>query len=339
MDDQSLFVANRAAYDMVFKGTVDFFSLKAALDLKLFETLAERPYELQNLAEVTGTVPQRLLKFLMALDQIGLVQQKEDGCWKITPFAEQFFTAPEDHRNLTMVPFVEYLSEVINSYYHNLADVVRGKLNFTSMIPYPPRTQADSLFYETLHRSNTYYPIKLLLEEVDLEGVNHLVDMGGGIGDIAIALCKKYPNLNVTLLNLPSAIDLICENVEKAGLHGRITPKALDMYREPLPKADAVLVSRILYPFGVDFSKLVCRQASSALESGGKFCLVDLNVSDRQNPNYDYLTHYLSSIGTDFVKLEFKHHDTYFDILGDLGFGDIRKSVAYDNVLFQAVKQ
>ncbi len=338
MDNFDLWQGSKTAYNMVFKGSVDLFCLKAALDLKLFEVMASGPQDVAALAQATGSVPLRLNKFLTALEQIGLVSHNQ-SLWQLTPLAEQFFVDQTNHRNLTMLPFMDYISSIIDTYYLNMAKVVRGELDFTSVVPYPPRTVQDSVFYETLHRSNTHFPIKILTENANLDGVKHLVDMGGGIGDIAIALCRKYPELKITLLNLPSAIGLVQENVAAAGLSDRIQAVALDMYREPLMKADAVLISRILYPMPAHFCEMVIRQAAQALEPGGRLILLDLNISDPQNPNYDYLTHYLSAVGTDFAPMEFKDQSIYANILNRVGFGEISFFADYENILYQAVKQ
>jgi len=338
MDNFDLWQGSKTAYEMVFKGSVDFFCLKTALDLKLFEAMANGPQDVATLAQATGSVLLRLNKFLTALEQIGLVSQTE-SLWQLSPLAEQFFVDQNKHRNLTMLPFMDYISSIINTYYYDMAKVVRGELDFTSVVPYPPRTVQDSVFYETLHRSNTHYPIKILTEKANLDGVKHLVDMGGGIGDIAIALCRKYPELKVSLLNLPSAIGLVQENIAAAGLSDRIQAVALDMYREPLMKADAVLISRILYPMPAHFCEMVIRQAAQALEPGGRLILLDLNISDKQNPNYDYLTHYLSAVGTDFAPMEFKDQSIYRDILSRVGFGEITFTDEYENILYQAIKQ
>ncbi|NTV63582.1 MAG: C-20 methyltransferase BchU, partial [Oscillochloris sp.] len=246
-NEEELFVGTERAYDMVFKGTIDFFAIKAATDLGLFAAMGDSAHELNALAEATGTVPMRLEKFLITLKEIGLTRQVESA-WALTPFAVQFFTDPEHHRNLTMVPFVDYISSLVQTFYVNLADVVRGKTDFTSMVPYPPRTREDNVFYETIHRSNVHFPIRLLREHAQLEGITRMLDVGGGIGDISSALCEIFPELNVTLINLPSAVDLVSENVAARGLAERIKPLALDMYKEAYPQNQAVLFARILYP-------------------------------------------------------------------------------------------
>jgi bacteriochlorophyll C20 methyltransferase len=168
--------------------------------------------------------------------------------------------------------------------------------------------------------------------------VKHLLDVGGGIGDIAAGLCEQHADLKVTLINLPSAIDLVRENATAKGFGERITPLAIDMYREPYPKADALLFSRILYPMNAQFCTMLCQKAFEALESGGRIMLLDLIICDPKKPNYDYLSHYMCAIGMNFSVLEFKSHTIYPDVLRSVGFQDVQLTEAYDHVLYQAVK-
>lgn len=336
-DDTALFHATERAYEMIFKGPVDFFVVKAAFELGLFAAMAPGPQSVAVLAEQTGSVPQRLERLLIAMAQVGLVERVE-AAWQLSAMAEQFFTAQDQHRNLTMLPFVSYMAELIHSYYGSLADVTRGKLDFTSQIPHPPRTREDSQFYETIHRSNIHFVLKFLRDAAQLDGVRTLIDVGGGIGDIAVALCQKHPELRVTLINLPSALELVRENVAEQGLSGRIEPVAVDMYREPYPQGDAVLFSRILYPMNPQFCAMLLQKAFDALPSGGRVLILDMVISDPHKPNYDYLTHYLCGVGMGFSVLDFKDHAIYPGILAQLGFADVRFASAYDHVLYQAVK-
>lgn len=337
-DDAALFRANERAYDIVFKGPVDFFLLKAALDLRLFDALAPAPLSLGALAETVGAVPARLERLLLALELIGLVQSC-NGAWQLTPFSVQFFTAPEQHRNLTMLPFAEYMAEQVLSYYANLADAARGKVDFTSHVPHPPRTPEDSHFYETLHRSNTHFVTQLLRERARLDGVPRLLDVGGGIGDIAVALCERHPQLKVTLINLPSAVELVRENIAARHLADRIEPLVLDMYRDPYPETDAVLFSRILYPMNAQFSTMLLRKAFDALTPGGRVLIADMIISDPEHPNYDYLSHYVCGVGMNFVVLDFKDHAVYPQLLAECGFSDISFDEQHGYVLYQGVKR
>ena len=66
------------------------------------------------------------------------------------------------------------------------------------------------------------------------EGLNSLVDVGGGTGAMAKAIANAFPQLNCTVLDLPHVVD---------GLEGRknLNYIAGDMF-EAIPPADAVLL-------------------------------------------------------------------------------------------------
>lgn len=337
MNDIDLLRETSRAYDMVFKSAVEFSCIKAAYDLALFKVMNGKAHTLEELANVTESVPARLERFMITLQQLGLVQQG-DGKWSLTPFAEQFFVESEERRNLTMTPHLVYMSDLAERFFMRLSDAVRGQVDLTSLVPYPPTTPEESLYYEKIHRSNVHFPIKLMQDHAKLEGVRHMVDVGGGIGDIASALCEQYPQLQVTLINLPSALDLVRDNVVSRGLGDRITPMALDMYKDPYPQCDAVLFGRILYPMNDQFCTMMCQKAFEAIEPGGRVMILDLIISDPEAPNYDYLTHYICSIGLNFSVLDFKSHAIYPDILRRVGFEDVTFHEAYDHVLYQAVK-
>jgi bacteriochlorophyll C20 methyltransferase len=335
--DDELYRATERAYDIVFKGIVDFASMKAALDLNLFEAMLGGPQDLESLAQKTGSVPVRLEKLLVTMGQIDLAIQQGDQ-WMLSPLAEQFFTNPDRHRNLTMLPFADFIIQLAQDYYLKLADVVRGKANFTSIVPHPPATREDSNWYETMHRSNIHFLHRLLRNHAKLEDNRHLIDVGGGIGDIASMLCEQFPQLNVTLLNLPTALDLVRENVAERGLADRITPVFIDMYREPYPQGDAVLFSRILYPMNPPFCRGLIQKAYDALPQGGRVLILDMIISDPDKPNYDYLSHYLGGAGLEFSVLDFKDHAEYPGLLQEIGFTDVTLVEEYGHVLYQAVK-
>jgi bacteriochlorophyll C20 methyltransferase len=337
MNDLEMLEANRRAFDIVFKSVVELACLKGAMELDLFNMLAKEPRSLDALAESCAAVPVRLERFLISLERIGLLQ-KQGEQWQLTPLARQYFVSPPENPNLTMVHFADFVINEMESFYLHLADAVRGTMDFVSRVPHPPRTVDDSRFYEQLHRGNTFFPVKLLLEHARLENVRHLVDIGGGIGDIASALCEKYPELQVTLINLPSALDLVRENVAARGFAERITPLVIDMYREPYPQGDAMLFSRILYPMNEQFCTALCQRAYDALNPGGRILICDMIIDDLEQPNYDYLSHYLCAVGMDFNVLDFKSHSAYNAILQSIGFQDVTCNQGYDYVLYQAVK-
>ncbi|NTW89266.1 MAG: C-20 methyltransferase BchU, partial [Desulfobulbaceae bacterium] len=296
MNDSELLKQTHRANDLIFKGLVEFGCLKAALELDLFPQLAGEAKDVNTIAAAVGAVPPRLGMLLEALRQIG-VTSEENGKWCLTPFAQTMFVPTAENQNSYMVPVTKAMAYLADSFYMNMADAVRGKMNMKGEVPYPPVTREDNWYFEEIHRSNAYFAIKLLLEEANLSNAKTLVDVGGGIGDISAALLKKYTSLQSTILNLPGAVELVNENAASKGVGDRLRGSAVDIYKEAYPKADAVMFCRILYSANEQWTEMMCKKAYEALSEGGKVLILDMIVDDQTNPNYDYLSHYILGAG------------------------------------------
>ncbi|MEE9904007.1 bacteriochlorophyllide d C-20 methyltransferase BchU [Chlorobium sp.] len=337
MNDIELLKQNHRANDIIFKGLVEFGCFKAALELDLFTQLGDGAKDTETLATATGSVPPRLGMLLEALRQMG-VTCEDNGYWSLTPFAQAMFVPDADQPNLYMIPVAKAMAHLSDAFYFRLADAVKGQLDFKGEVPYPPVTREDNWYFEEIHRSNAHFAIKLLLEEADLSGVKTIVDVGGGIGDISAALLQKFTNLQSTILNLPGAIELVNENAAEKGVGDRLRGAAVDIYRENYPQADAVMFCRILYSANEQLTGMMCRKAYDALPAGGKVLILDMIIDDPENPNFDYLSHYILGAGMPFSVLGFKPQNAYRDILEKIGFSDVRIVRKYDHLLCEAVK-
>ncbi|TNJ37683.1 bacteriochlorophyllide d C-20 methyltransferase BchU [Prosthecochloris vibrioformis] len=337
MTDNELLQQNHRANEIVFKGLVEFGCFKAAMELDLFNHLSGADKDLDALAAAVEGVPQRLAMLLEALRQIGITRE-ENGKWGLSEFASNMFVPSEDHPNLYMLPVAGAMAYTAENFYMNMAQAVKGKLNYKGETSYPPKTREENLYFEEIHRRNAHFAIKLLLEEASLDNAKKLVDVGGGIGDIAAALCKKYPQLDTTILNLPGAIGLVDENAREKGLEGRLRGAAVDIYRDEYPEADAVMFCRILYTANEQLTEMMCTKAFNALTPGGKVMVLDMIVDDSEQPNYDYLSHYVMGIGMPFSVLGYKDQTRYKEILEKIGFTDVSMVRRFEHLYVEAVK-
>jgi len=337
MNDTELLQQNHRANELIFKGLVECGCFKAALELDLFEHLTDEAKDTATLAAAVGAIPQRLVMLLEALRHMGITYQ-EEGKWSLTPFAKRMFLPNPEHPNLYMIPVAKAMASLSDNFYLKIADAVKGNLNFKGEVAYPPVTREDNWYFEEIHRSNAHFAIMLLLEEADLSAAKTLVDVGGGIGDISAALLKKFPQLDSTILNLPGAVDLVNENAVEKGVGERLRGAAVDIYRDAYPEADAVMFCRILYSANEQLTDMLCRKAYEALPPGGRLLILDMIIDDPENPNFDYLSHYILGAGMPFSVLGFKQQSTYKDILESLGFCDVRTVRKYGHLLCEAVK-
>ena len=90
MNSNELLWQSHRANQIIFHGVVELGSLKAALELDLFNHLADEPKSLEEVANSVGSVPHRLVMLLELLRQIGMTAN-EDGKWGLTDFARNMY--------------------------------------------------------------------------------------------------------------------------------------------------------------------------------------------------------------------------------------------------------
>nr|AWH62807.1 resveratrol O-methyltransferase-like protein [Camptotheca acuminata] len=109
------------------------------------------------------------------------------------------------------------------------------------------------------------------------EGLNSLVDVGGGTGTVAKAIADAFPHLNCTVFDLPHVV---------ADLQGskNLNYVAGDMF-EAIPPADAVLLKWILHDWSDEESVKIlkkCREAIPSKDKGGKVMIIDMTVETQK---------------------------------------------------------
>ncbi|CAK1361719.1 uncharacterized protein RHO25_004716 [Cercospora beticola] len=100
----------------------------------------------------------------------------------------------------------------------------------------------------------------------------HLVDLGGSMGEIAFALKKKFPNLQITVQDLPSTIQAAREQPD---LHG-VNFMEHDIFDpQPISGADVYLFRWILHNWPDAFAVRILRALIPGLKPGAKVLVVD----------------------------------------------------------------
>ena len=126
-----------------------------------------------------------------------------------------------------------------------------------------------------------------LSKKSEFANAKHLVDVAGGSGGVAIALCQEHPHLQATIIDLPSVVPIAQEMASEAGLADRISGQVADVLENPLPREFDVATARSFFQV---LSEEQCQQAAhniaAALPSGGTLFIVGFVVDDtRFSPN------------------------------------------------------
>jgi SAM-dependent methyltransferase len=103
----------------------------------------------------------------------------------------------------------------------------------------------------------------------DLSNREHLVDVGGGPGELALAALERFPALVATVFDLPAVLPIAREYAAVRALGERIRFTAGDALRDDIPACDAALVSSLLHSYGLDGVRRIARHVAGGLKPGG----------------------------------------------------------------------
>ena len=110
-----------------------------------------------------------------------------------------------------------------------------------------------------------------LADDFDVSRFRHLLDLGGGTGGIAIALCGRHPDLRATIVERQELVAAARERAHAAGLAARVTARAGDLLDAAAWPAgvDLVLVSNVLSMLPAARSRQLFARAVAHLPAGG----------------------------------------------------------------------
>jgi hypothetical protein len=120
-----------------------------------------------------------------------------------------------------------------------------------------------------------------LAAAVDLAGVRHLVDAGGGDGTNLMALCAANPGLRGTVFDSPSVCERARANLRARGFDGRIGVHPGDLFTTPFPAGiDGVLLAHLLSIWSPQRDVALLRRVHAALPAGGRVVVFGMMADD-----------------------------------------------------------
>ncbi|MEV6974431.1 methyltransferase [Kitasatospora sp. NPDC093806] len=262
-------------------------ALQSAVELGIFELLADRAADVEQLrAELD--VRHRLFKdFLDALVGLGLLDE-QDGRYRASELAREF-----------LLPGGTYLGGTARQHarlhYHawaQLTDALRdGKAKSAvaaqGQLAYPKQYEdLDRAKQIMLHMdAHNGFTADELAREIDWSRYTSFVDVGGGRGNVASRIATAHPHLRGAVFDLPALRPLFDELVAGAGTAERVAFQGGDFFATDLPEADVVIFGHVLPDWPVADRGELLRRAHKAVRPGGLVVLYDAMIDpDERDP-------------------------------------------------------
>jgi hypothetical protein len=254
--------------------------LISAVELELFQPLCEKEWDAGELARQKKLDQRALAMLLDALTALGFLE-KSNGKYRVPDSGRAFLSESSEE---SVLPMLRHAGNMWKRW-SNLTEVVRTGQPQLEPVTRHQRTDGYQSFILAMHVVGQERA-EHLAETIDLSGVNHFLDVGGASGTYTIAFLEKKPGMKATLFDLPPAIPLARERLQKENKLDRVTLCPGDFYQDDLPKGhDLALLSAIIHQNSREQNRALYKKVFHALNADGRILIRDhVMEPDRTNP-------------------------------------------------------
>ncbi|MDO3637248.1 methyltransferase [Mycolicibacterium arseniciresistens] len=124
-----------------------------------------------------------------------------------------------------------------------------------------------------------------LADRFDFAKYTSVCDVGGATGQVSMTLAERHPHLHCTSFDLPVVAPIAEKALAAAGLTDRVTITSGDFFTDQLPRADVVVMGRILHDWNLEQKMHLIRAAYDALPAGGALVVIESLIDDARRTN------------------------------------------------------
>lgn len=264
------------------------FAMLAGMELDLFTPLKDGPLTADEIAQAAGTDRAKTKPLLQALVAIGLLQCS-GGRFENSEEANQFLVqGRSNYVGMRHHAYRRRWNSVLG-----VAEAIRTggshrRIDYADM----PSDMRESFYRGTF--SECLAAGRELARTQDFSRFRSLVDIGGGSGGLAIAMAEAWPNLSVTIADLPATAPVAQRYIDEAGFTPRINVRPTDIVSGPLNGSYDVAVMRGLFPVLMPAQiRSALANAYRALEPGSPLYVVGWILDDSGVSPLSYATYNL----------------------------------------------
>ena len=246
--------------------------LHVANEIDLFTTLSDKEMTLEEICQSCQTKPDMTGKLLIACTAMGLLE-KGVSRYKNTELSNTYLVRGQE---LYQGDIIAHSGTVCN-FWNSLEDEVRIKAG-------PEKKPEDEHrnFIMGMHNITVAGRADVFINNIDLAGRRKLFDLGGGPGTYSIAACRRYPDLEAVVFDLPETISITKEVIAREGMQDRVSTQEGNWDTDAFGEGnDVVLLSNVLHGSGSK-AEIKLKKAYDSMVNGGLLLVQDFLLNDEK---------------------------------------------------------
>lgn len=247
------------------------FALGSSVKLKIVDQLTMDYKEVKIIARDANVSDVGAELILDCLDALGYVQKRETqyaftkrGYKNLAP------QSPDNFRHFIL--FCDYLYK---GYIHLDETIRLGKRPKSNMLEEMTEYEWELFSRAMIDISKTNY--KEVVGKIPVaKKYSKILDLGGSHGLYSIELCKRNPQLNATIIDLPPVKKYADECIVNNNATTTVSFLSSDFMKENLPKdVDVVLAFNIIHGLNQAENEALAMKVSDVLNKGGIYVILD----------------------------------------------------------------
>lgn len=239
----------------------------------ILRLLAEGNSTTDEIASELDLDPLAAGKVVRALTALGIAEADGERYHAAEGLREHFLPGDRD-----VVPFLEHSHAMYERWGETLEPWLRGQ-----DWPVAERTPEEVRRFGAAMRAMGAQMARRVADSLDLGGVERMLDVGGGWGQFAQAMCRVRPGLHATVLDRPQVVERAHAELAGTEFEDRITFLPGDyLTTEYGAGYDLVLLANILHQETADRARELVGRAAAALAPEGRVTVVDFAIDDER---------------------------------------------------------
>ena len=252
-------------------------AIAATVRLRLPDLLVEGAQTVEALASQASCHPPSLHRLLRALTSISIVLEREDGRFELTETGRLLGADTPG----SMAAWAELCGTSSWVAWGRLDECVRSGTSARKQgsgaggFDHLAKDDVAALLFNRAMVGLSRPVAASVAAEVDFAGVNRVVDVGGGFGELIAAILSVHPRVNGVLFDMGHAIGRAHDSLAAAGVANRCELVAGDFFEEVPPGADAYLLKSVLHDWDDEQCKAILLNCSKAMPAHARLLIVE----------------------------------------------------------------
>ncbi len=248
--------------------------LFSAFETGILEYLAEHKSTLIDISKKLNLSKKGVEKLLAVLLAFGIARKQKE-----------FFTLSTAYKPLFTLNSNDNISGLMKHEIHlqkrwlRLSESIRsGKpIKKTEKLRKPEDTKRFIAAMSNIGRQSA----PIVLEKIKFRGDENILDLAGGPGQYMRAFCEHYPNMKMTLMDLPDTIKFAKRNLAGHKAFERMSFINGDMFETDYGgQYDVIFISNVIHIFDESDLMIIFKKCYNSLNRGGRLLIKDFFLNE-----------------------------------------------------------